>query len=537
MGQGANSSQSRHGAGGRLQPAEDAAGGAKPQGVKGIAAAKSKAKKGAKAVKQEPGFFDRMFPGLPAFSATDAKLKQLADAMKDPNPADPNLDNVGIPAGFTYLGQFIDHDITLDLSPLSASQSDPTMIRNFRTPGLDLDSVYGSGPGPHRFLFARTPAGPRFSDTPKLLLGHTGDSPDQNGTTIPAAGKDNDLPRNLHGSALIGDHRNDENLLVAQTHVAFLKFHNKVVDHLAAAGVPAGELFERASIEVRRHYQWIVLHEFCTLLTGAAVIKDIIKHGRKFYRFKHKPFMPIEFSVAAFRLGHAMVRDVYSHNRVFPAGSGGLATGSLQLLFSFTGLSGNISGELGPTGRLPSNWIIDWRRFYDFATPGVPLNASRLIDPFVTPALHDLPGETGNLKSLPFRNLRRGVLLKLPSGQAVATAMKKKIPLTALTPDEIATGPDGVVAKSLGFHKDTPLWYYILKEAQVREGGKKLGPLGARIVAEVFVGLLQGDDDSFLNVPGWKPSLPARVPGTFTMTDLLRFVGEISPIDGIGTLP
>jgi hypothetical protein len=416
------------------------------------------------------------------------------------------------------------------------------MIRNFRTPGLDLDSLYGSGPGPHRFLFAREAAGPGFRDTPKFRLGHTQDSPDQNGVTIPAAGKDNDLPRTTHGIAIIGDHRNDENLLVAQTHVAFLKFHNKVVDSLKAAGVPDEELFQRASIEVRRHYQWIVLHEFCALLAGANTIRDILRNGRKFYRFRKKPFMPLEFSVAAFRLGHSLVRERYSHNRVFPAGAGGLGVGSLELLFNFTSLSGRIAGEIASApplspSVLPTNWIIDWRRFYDFATPTIPLNSARRLDPFLVPALHALPGETGNAASLPFRNLRRGVLLKLPSGQAVATAMKSKIPLTPLTAAEIASGPDGAVAKSLGFDRQTPLWYYILKEAQVRTNGVRLGPVGARIVAEVFIGLLQGDEDSFLNQRGWKPSLPSKVPGKFTMTDLLRFVGEISPIDGIGTLP
>jgi hypothetical protein len=543
MRHGPNKSESKHGAGGRLQDAENAAGGAAPKGLKALGAvAAKKARAAAKpTATQEPGFFGRMFANLPPFSAPDAKLMQLANAMRDANPADPAGDNPAIAAGFTYLGQFIDHDITLDLSPLSETQVDPLMLRNFRTPGLDLDSLYGSGPGPHRFLFAREPAGPRFRDMPKFRLGHTEDSPDQNGVNIPAANKDNDLPRTTHGVAIIADHRNDENLLVAQTHVAFLKFHNRVVDRLKAAGVPDDELFQRASVEVRRHYQWIVLHEFCALLTGADTIRDILRNGRKFYRFRKKPFMPLEFSVAAFRLGHSLVRERYSHNRVFPAGPGGLAVGSLELLFNFSGLSGTIAGEIASGGLsravLPTNWIIDWRRFYDFGTPTVPLNATRRLDPFLTPALHALPGEAGPAASLPFRNLRRGVLLKLPSGQAVAAAMKSKIPFVPLTAAEIASGPDGAVAQSLGFHLKTPLWYYILKEAQVRKNGIQLGPVGARIVAEVFIGLLQGDEDSFINQPRWKPSLPSKRPGTFTMTDLLRFVGEISPIDGIGSLP
>ena len=235
-----------------------------------------------------------------------------------------------------------------------------------------------------------------------------------------------------------------------------------------------------------------------------------------------------------------MVREVYSHNRVFTPPS---IPATLGLLFAFSGLSGGIVGDLAPdplTGPtpirlLPSNWIIDWRRFYDFQKPlpsDVLFNSSRKIDPFIVPQLHDLPGGGGNLA---LRNLRRGVMLGLPSGQAIASAMKIKDPLA---PDEIATGPDGQVAQAHGLHKNTPLWYYILKEAAVRSQGTRLGPVGSRIVAEVFVGLVAGDQKSYLQSKGkkWKPDLPSKVPGTFTMVDLLQFVGDISPIDGISTL-
>jgi hypothetical protein len=162
-------------------------------------------------------------------------------------------------------------------------------------------------------------------------------------------------------------------------------------------------------------------------------------------------------------------------------------------------------------------------------------NASRKLEPFVVPPLHTLPGEAGASASLPFHNLKRGVILGLPSGQDLAKAMTIKNPLT---PAEIAKGPDGAVAKKHGLHENTPLWYYILKEAEQRGGGEKLGPVGATIVAEVFFGLVHGDHQSCLWLKGktWKPTLPSKTPGDFTMADLLRFVGDISPVGGISTV-
>lgn len=481
----------------------------------------------------DPGMFGRMFPRLAPLAVADDKLRALADAMLDAGPAGGG-NNPRVPAGFTYLGQFVDHDITLDLTSIGDKLEDPTAVENFRTPALDLDSIYGRGPDGSPHLYAR---GPNNGPSAKLLIGKTTLGFQQDAADIPGVFP-NDLPRSPEGQALIGDHRNDENLLVAQTHLAFMKFHNKVVDLLAAsptAPAPA-ELFFEARREVTWHYQWLVLHDFVERLTEDGIVARILNEGRQFYRFKKTPYMPVEFSGAAYRLGHSMVREVYSHNRVFTPG--GLAPASLGLLFAFSGLSGGIVGDLAPDpltaptpiSKLASNWIIDWRRFYDFGNnpPGVTLNQARSIDPFIVKALHTLPGGA----SLPFLNLKRGVMLGLPSGQSVARAMEVTNPLTNA---EISSGTDGAVAKAQGLHEQTPLWYYILKEASVREGGERLGPVGARIVAEVFIGLVHGDHESYLwkKGPAWTPTLPSRTPGTFTMVDLLQFVGDVSPIDGV----
>ncbi len=477
---------------------------------------------------KDPGMFGRMFPQLSPLSVPDAKLNALAQAMIDSNPGDPLGNNPNIPAGFTYFGQFVDHDITLDLTSLGDKEKDPLGIENFRTPSVDLDCLYGLGPDGSPHLYARNPAagnkhGPKFLIGKNITVGFGGILGDFR----------NDLPRSPEGFALIGDHRNDENLLVAQTHLAFLKFHNAVCDMLSGSGNPPPDIFKEARQIVTWHYQWIVLHDWVERLTGKGTIAKILHDGRKHYRFKKVPFMPVEFSAAAYRLGHSMVRQRYEHNKVFTAAD-------FQLFFDFSGLSGGIIGDLAPnppTGpipvsALPSNWIIDWRRFHELGdSGGAPVNMapSRKLDPQLVSSLHSLPGGGGNLA---FRNLKRGVNLGLPSGQDVAKKMKVANPLT---PAEIASdsngSTDGAVAKQQGLHTATPLWYYILKEAKVRHDGLRLGSVGSTIIAEVFVGLVHGDQNSFLwQAKNWKPTLPSATPGDFTMADMLRFVNDINPI-------
>jgi hypothetical protein len=490
----------------------------------------------------DPGKFGRMFPGLPPLRVSDAQLSALAASMRDPNPGDPSGNNPNIGAGFTYLGQFVDHDITLDTTPLEQQQADPLAIRNFRSPAVDLDSLYGQGPGVSPELFARDAATLRM--LPEMLVGRASSSPSPTGDNIAAL--PNDLPRNPVGRALIGDERNDENLLVAQTHLLFIKFHNAVVAHLRAtrpdiAG-SGSALFDEAKRIVTWHYQWIVLFDFLERLTEPGIVNRIRQQGRRFYRFRTTPYMPVEFAAAAYRLGHSMVREAYNHNRVFRFGPGAFAPATFDFLFQFTGKSGDIIGNLiddpehgpgsgpapGPFRDLPSNWVIDWRRYYDMGTPAntpnFALNASRRIDPFLVPALHTLPGGGG---SLPLRNLQRGVMLGLPSGQDVAHAMD----VQALTPAQLSSGPDGAVALQEGLVDATPLWYYILKEAEQVHQGLRLGPVGSTIVAETFLGIVHGDHNSFMWLrSNWQPELPAAVPGTFTMVDLIKFVNDINPL-------
>lgn len=442
-----------------------------------------------------------MFPQLKPLVSKPEALAALASAMLD----SAGEDNPDIPAGYTYLGQLIDHDITFDATPSSRVAVDPNQLPNNRTPAFDLDNLYGGGPTTHQFLYQR-------QDPRLLALGMCKESVDLKGRPkIPAIA--NDLPRTSEHFAIIGDPRDDENLIVAQTHVALADFHNHVVTSQNVS-------FEEARRITTWHYQWIVLHDFATRLCGADVIADVIQNGRKFFHFEGAPYMPVEFATAAYRLGHSMVRQDYDYNRLFGPKSPEtprLAPATLPILFAFTGASAN--GKAVP---LPSHWAIDWRRFYPLGAE-VPLNMSRKLDPYIVPALHNIPPMKMNLAHL---NLMRGVRMGLPSGQDVARAMG----LEPLTPAEIGQGPAGAAATEHGLAEATPLWFYILQEAAVRCDGRKLGPLGARIVAEVFVGLLEADRSSFLaRDPSWTPTLGAQA-GVFTMADMLKTVSKLNPI-------
>src|SRR3954451_19901815 len=230
----------------------------------------------------------------------------------------------------------------------------PAQLLQGRSPSLDLDSLYGAGPS--------DPQSAQFYDADGVHL--------KMGKTVAAGGigvKDGfDLPRGAGSGAaqkrraVIPDKRNDENLAVAQTHLAMIRFHNRVVDTLPAS-VPAAQRFSTARDLVTKHYQWMVRTDYLPRIAAKAVVDDVFKNGRKAFEPSAAPTsvptMPIEFSVAAFRLGHSMVRRAYNWNRIFDDGGG-----TLDFLFLFS----STSGDLGGGARLPSNWIADFRRLYDF---------------------------------------------------------------------------------------------------------------------------------------------------------------------------
>jgi hypothetical protein len=485
-------------------------------------------------------------------------LEKVAAAMTVP-PEQPESASPVVPAGFTYLGQFVDHDLTLDNTARALGEHvTVNELLQGRSPALDLDSLYGRGPDDRdddRFY---------APDKLKLRVGQTAAIAGA-GTNVNLNGYD--LPRVTQGStkaerqrALIPDTRNDENLIVAQTHLAFIRFHNRVVDQLADAGVPGTILFERAREAVVRHYQWMLRTDFLPRIVDRRIVEDVFRRGRRFFEVPgdghpnghHRyakagdtPTMPIEFSVAAYRLGHSMVRAAYDWNRIF-AGE----RGSLRLLFTFSGTSGNFNPadpdvnnqESGLFERLPTNWAVDWRRMYDFAgEAGRPdlagpagFNLAQRIDTLLVDPLATLPrGTFGGGSGAPpaelnlaFRNLVRANMVELASGQQAA----KFLGLRPLTQDQIIGGTEaGAVLDALddderaAFAGRTPLWFYILREAELN-GGRLTG-VGGRIVAEVFHRAMEGSRISIVRDPSWRPALgPDR--DTFRMVDLLLFAFE-----------
>jgi hypothetical protein len=436
-----------------------------------------------------------------------------------------------VPAGYTYLGQLVDHDLTLDRTALmTAGEVDPATLLSGRSPSLDLDCLYGAGPG--------SEGSARFyeADGQHLRVGDTkreGPLASQPGHDLPRVGG---TGAGAH-RAQIPDLRNDENLAVAQTHLAFIRFHNRVLDTLPAS-VPAGQRFRRARRRTTLHYQWLLRHDYLPRVVDPAVLDDVWTNGRALVEPDASPMsvptMPVEFSVAAFRMGHSMIRDAYNWNAVFPDGAG-----SLGLLFIFSGTG----GELGGNKRLVSSWIADWRRMYDFpaggkpalAAPGSGTNLAMRIDTRLTDPLSSLPeGSFGGddttppmQRNLAFRNLVRGSQVRLATGQQMVTRLTSRgVGVTALTRAQIVGGRNGARLDHLtDAERDavvarTPLWFYVLREAELADG--RLSGVGARIVAETFHRAMEGSRHSIVREPDWRPTLGPR-PGTFEMTDLLFF--------------
>jgi hypothetical protein len=459
--------------------------------------------------------FGRMFrlpPFAPHSPKVEAALRELGkpggllDAA-DPLAAGPkalivdlslsanNPNNPSQTAGTTFFGQFLDHDVTFDATSRLARATNPADARNLRTPALDLDSVYGAGPVAQQELY---------------------DPGDHVKLKVESGGVFEDLPRRADGAAIIGDPRNDEHMIIAGLHCAFLLFHNRAVDYVREQGRLSDpmDVFAEARRLTTWHYHWLILHEFLPQIIGQKMVDDVLRHGRRHYRPRlGEAFIPVEFQTGTYRMGHSMVRPSYRAN---------LAGDDGQPFFGFI-FDPSQEGRADPDdmrgGSRAARRFIGWQTFFDFGDGEVKPN--KRIDTKISTALFTLPlgaiATHDAPTALPQRNLLRHLTWQLPSGQHVARTMG----VTPLAPADMQE----LAALGVGFDHSTPLWYYVLKEAEVVADGLQLGPVGGRIVAEVFIGLLQTDPGSYLATkPRWQPGLPSRN-GTFRTTDFLTFAG------------
>jgi Animal haem peroxidase len=516
--------------------------------------------------------FDFMVEHLPPNRSTDDDLMALGAAVmegEEPDDTDP-INNHRIPAGYTYFGQFVDHDLTFDPLSVLGGPNKINDLLNFRTPRFDLDSLYGHGPHDQPYMY----------DGAKFRLGQTADNqPDLLRIDQPSHVGDK--------LAVIGDKRNDENLIVSQIQLAFLLYHNKVVDELAAKKVDADKLFDIANQIVRWRYQHIVLFDYFRRLALPDVFEHLVDHGPQFFQTPKGVFMPIEFSVAAFRMGHSMVRFNYALNRIVNTDQGG--TGELKVFDT------DPAKDLRGFRPRPSDRTIRWKRFLEFieddpVDPGSKVQFSMALDTGLAGKIVppppadasvglagmpvDVPEDGKPPHNLAQRNLLRGRHLGrgLPSGQTLARHLGvndhnilTKLDVTVSVKKAGAKPADPMVftrqvdARLTGvFGADTPLWYYILKEAERlglkaddahplgdagielnadgTNGGRTLGPLGSRIVGEVFFKLMKEDSESILgkgttvvprDVAGRVPAagqFGAGEGGRFTLAHVMRYV-------------
>jgi hypothetical protein len=443
------------------------------------------------------GRFTRLFPDLPGARFGQEELELLAEAMTAPaEESDTQAreeENRTIPAAYTYLAQLADHDITFDpLSHLRETLSPAQLnaLVDFRTPRFDLDNLYGRGPDDQPYMYE--------DDGIHLLPGE----PMPGHPFDPGAVQ---LPRGPSGRALIGDPRDDENRIIAQLHAIFLRFHNKLADRLGGRRRVG---FQQIRDLVRWYYQWILVMDLlptvCEQQTYRSVFPDPYRPVTTIPKLRENDLelMPVEFSVAAYRFGHSMVRSRYRLNAAIE-----------RPIFS---TDPGDTADLGGFRPLPAGWAIDWPFFIDldYGAGPEPQLSFKIDTSLAHPLGHLPPRIAKDPSSLALRNLERGAIFQLPSGQSVARALG--MPVIADTDLVIGKATAGSRLKPIteiapGFAGNAPLWAYILSEAQVTSWEKadpglaeddipiKLGPVGSRLVAEVFASLLRGDPTSYLN--------------------------------------
>jgi Animal haem peroxidase len=443
-----------------------------------------------------PSNYEYMFDGA-AHMLDDAQLEKIVEEMVRPVAWE---ENQSLPAGYTYFGQFIAHD----LSKFN------DVATNKRTSKLDLDGVYG-----------RTCLAELFEPNE---LGH---KQFKIGRGLNRE-REEDLPRDPL-SAKIPDRRNDLHFIISQLHLAFLKFHNRILEQIGKRNPHLSEcaVFEETKKIVKFHYQWVVVHDFLDRICHPPLMNWLWPEGQlgpdpretlseKFQRFfripltnvTHEPKLSYEFVLAGFRFGHSMVRPLNKNS----SGPGYDLNHHTRRLAIFH--PEHRAFSLEAERLLPTHWTVQWDRFLrmDESEP----QFSRKISPHIAGSLAKLPKSilpavNSNVTNLAKRTLQAGRQHKLVSGQTAGKFVK-----------EIYTELGIKDFKTIDEKGNDPLWYYILKEADQLGGGQRLGPVGSWIVAFTITDVLRRDKTSFCNQnETWSPTLGK--PGVpFTLADIIR---------------
>lgn len=457
--------------------------------------------------------FGRLFPDLPPHDPGGedprARLMQVAQHVYDDDRDDDKLPaNTGMPAGYTFLSQFVAHDLSHDPSLSRDRRPGGGETANLRTPRLDLDMVYGGDPDDDNPL-AYERDGHR--NTYRLKLGSRAGRHRGRRFSVP------DLPRHK-GQALIPDHRNDNSVVVAQLHLAVMKLHNAMLKRVEARGLRGRAAFDEAQRMVRWHYQYVVVEDLLPRFVGPGAGRAALERCRARWREWQQamlappvsPGVPLEFSVGAYRIGHATLRKAYRVNdEVGPlplldplppaAGGAGARAARPPAARGARARNGQPTSLAGRKDLDPL-LAVSWDRLLPVAGREKNLQYARTFGRTLARNLAAIPG--GPPAGLAERDLERGWKESLPSGQAVARRL-------GIPEPQIVPGND-------------PLWYYAMLE--VPPGGRHVGPVAAAILCKVFLDVLHLDPTSYLSrQPSWKPSGLQRPSDAFA--HLLRTAG------------
>ncbi|MGB9177994.1 MAG: peroxidase family protein [Pyrinomonadaceae bacterium] len=482
---------------------------------------------------------DKLLPDMAEAPSILEDLKELGMSMRDvEQKADGNSN---IPSAYTYFGQFVDHDITFtdvkkpegftdakvlgtdtQLSPLSLDEIHK--IKNKRASILELDCVYGIIPS-EKEEERKPPPRKTLPDNPAMmalgLVSESGDRP-------PGKTRDDyDLCRNKKSAsdngkfdraAFIPDPRNDSNLIVSQLHVAFLRAHNELVRR--------GNSFDQARLILRDCYHRIIIQDFLIRIADPDVVRQVLSSSKPLYNPpKEGAFsLPLEFTVAAYRFGHSMIRKRYYVND-------SARSLSLGKLFMLIVLGQGFEPKPGKgADTLPENMIVQWEAFLTGGQNMARQLNTRMVEPLFN-LLDELDRPVDGEKSLAVQDLKRGYMLRIPTGQAIAERLEIANPLTTAQIEDLARKVSdaqytALTKKETKLSSRTPLWFYILAEAKILGKEDRLGPVGSRLVAEVFIGLICRIPDSYLNV-GWQHGELGSKKGEFNLTDLLRLANVL----------